>query len=162
MPRKPWVLLIFAASLLFFRSIILFSNMKASPARSMMFTSSRCIATANRRFVTSSSFSLKTSALPRPLLMTSTSSSLPTITSKNFLVQSQSRLSAISNTFQRTFTTSSNMSNNNDDFKLENLYSVKGKICIVTGAGTGIGLMATQALYASIPFSSYHLASDLH
>lgn len=35
---------------------------------------------------------------------------------------------------------------NNDAFKLENLYSVKGKIALVTGGGTGIGLMATQAL----------------
>lgn len=36
--------------------------------------------------------------------------------------------------------------NNNDVFKLENLFSVKGKVALVTGGGTGIGLMATQAL----------------
>lgn len=36
--------------------------------------------------------------------------------------------------------------NNNDAFKLENLYSVKGKVALITGGGTGIGLMATQAL----------------
>ena len=31
-------------------------------------------------------------------------------------------------------------------FKLENLYGVKGKVALITGGGTGIGLMATQAL----------------
>lgn len=36
--------------------------------------------------------------------------------------------------------------NNNDAFKLENLFSVKGKVALVTGGGSGIGLMCTQAL----------------
>ena len=36
--------------------------------------------------------------------------------------------------------------NNNENFKLENLFNVKGKIALVTGGGSGIGLMATQAL----------------
>lgn len=40
----------------------------------------------------------------------------------------------------------SSQKNNNDVFKLENLYSVKGKVALITGGGTGIGLMATQAL----------------
>jgi len=35
---------------------------------------------------------------------------------------------------------------NNDDFKLESLFNVKDRVALVTGAGTGIGLMATQAL----------------
>lgn len=35
---------------------------------------------------------------------------------------------------------------NNDDFKLDSLFSVKDRVALVTGAGTGIGLMATQAL----------------
>ncbi|KAL2872773.1 SDR family NAD(P)-dependent oxidoreductase [Aspergillus lucknowensis] len=34
----------------------------------------------------------------------------------------------------------------NENFKLENLFSVKGKVALVTGGGSGIGLMATQAL----------------
>lgn len=37
-------------------------------------------------------------------------------------------------------------SSSNDHFKIENLYNVKGKIALVTGGGSGIGLMATQAL----------------
>jgi len=35
---------------------------------------------------------------------------------------------------------------NNDQFKLEQLYNVKDKVCLVTGGATGIGLMAAQAL----------------
>ena len=35
---------------------------------------------------------------------------------------------------------------NNDKFKLENLFNVKDKIALVTGGGSGIGLMVTQAL----------------
>lgn len=35
---------------------------------------------------------------------------------------------------------------NNDQFKLENLYNVKDKVALVTGGGSGIGLMAVQAL----------------
>lgn len=36
--------------------------------------------------------------------------------------------------------------NNNEVFKLDHIFDVKGKVALVTGAGTGIGLMATQAL----------------
>ncbi|CAG8429873.1 unnamed protein product [Penicillium salamii] len=35
---------------------------------------------------------------------------------------------------------------NNQSFKLENLFNVKGKVALITGGGSGIGLMATQAL----------------
>ena len=35
---------------------------------------------------------------------------------------------------------------NNEDFKLENLFNVKNKVAVVSGGGTGIGLMATQGL----------------
>lgn len=38
------------------------------------------------------------------------------------------------------------MSNNNDHFQLSELFNVKGKVALVTGGGSGIGLMATQAL----------------
>ena len=38
------------------------------------------------------------------------------------------------------------LNENNKKFQLENLYGVKGKIALITGGGTGIGLMATQAL----------------
>ncbi|KAL4870147.1 hypothetical protein BDV12DRAFT_184734 [Aspergillus spectabilis] len=34
----------------------------------------------------------------------------------------------------------------NDHFSLESLFSVKGKVALITGGGSGIGLMATQAL----------------
>ncbi|KAJ5677263.1 uncharacterized protein N7477_002896 [Penicillium maclennaniae] len=34
----------------------------------------------------------------------------------------------------------------NQNFKLENLFSVKGKVALITGGGSGIGLMAAQAL----------------
>ena len=37
-------------------------------------------------------------------------------------------------------------SNNNPEFQLANLFDVKGKVALVTGGGSGIGLMATQAL----------------
>lgn len=68
-------------------------------------------------------------------------------TTSSTIQPTQNRL----NQLTRQFTSSSlaNMSsqeNNNDVFKLENLYSVKGKVALVTGGGTGIGLMATQAL----------------
>ena len=35
------------------------------------------------------------------------------------------------------------------DLKVEDLFSVKDHVCLVTGGGTGIGLMATQALAAN-------------
>ncbi|KIW14847.1 hypothetical protein PV08_07632 [Exophiala spinifera] len=41
---------------------------------------------------------------------------------------------------------SQNNNNNNADFKLEKLFDVKGKVALITGGGSGIGLMATQAL----------------
>ena len=37
-------------------------------------------------------------------------------------------------------------SNNNPEFQLSKLFNVEGKVALVTGGGSGIGLMATQAL----------------
>jgi len=36
-----------------------------------------------------------------------------------------------------------------EDLRAEKLFSVKGFVCLITGGGTGIGLMATQALAAN-------------
>jgi len=38
------------------------------------------------------------------------------------------------------------MSDNNKNFLLSEVFNVKGKVALVTGGGSGIGLMATQAL----------------
>ena len=35
------------------------------------------------------------------------------------------------------------------DLQVEKLFAVKGYVCVVTGGGSGIGLMATQALAAN-------------
>ncbi|KAJ6602630.1 hypothetical protein DFH09DRAFT_1019764 [Mycena vulgaris] len=35
---------------------------------------------------------------------------------------------------------------NNSDFQLSEVFNVKGKVALITGGGSGIGLMATQAL----------------
>ena len=35
------------------------------------------------------------------------------------------------------------------DLKVQDIFSVKDYVCLVTGGGTGIGLMATQALAAN-------------
>ncbi|EOR03509.1 hypothetical protein E3P77_03936 [Wallemia ichthyophaga] len=37
-------------------------------------------------------------------------------------------------------------SNNNSEFRLDNLFSTKGKLALVSGGGSGIGLMISQAL----------------
>ncbi|KAL2061045.1 hypothetical protein VTL71DRAFT_9097 [Oculimacula yallundae] len=38
------------------------------------------------------------------------------------------------------------MSNSNSNFHLSSVFNVKGKVALITGGGSGIGLMATQAL----------------
>lgn len=49
--------------------------------------------------------------------------------------------------FQEQFsTTSASMSQTNNNFLLSEVFNVKGKVALITGGGSGIGLMATQAL----------------
>ncbi|TGO59206.1 hypothetical protein BOTNAR_0167g00020 [Botryotinia narcissicola] len=43
-------------------------------------------------------------------------------------------------------TSTTKMSDTNKNFLLSNVFNVKGKVALVTGDGSGIGLMATQAL----------------
>lgn len=43
----------------------------------------------------------------------------------------------------------SSSDNNNDQFQIGNLFNVKDKVALITGGGSGIGLMATQALAAN-------------
>ncbi|KAF5874347.1 putative short chain dehydrogenase reductase family protein [Botrytis fragariae] len=43
-------------------------------------------------------------------------------------------------------TSTTKMSDTNKNFLLSNVFNVKGKVALVTGGGSGIGLMATQAL----------------
>ena len=47
--------------------------------------------------------------------------------------------------YLRSFSTSlPKMSTNNDDFQLSNLFNVKDKVALVTGGGSGIGLMVSK------------------
>lgn len=39
-----------------------------------------------------------------------------------------------------------------EELHVSNLFSLKDYVCLVTGGGTGIGLMATQALVANGKF----------
>lgn len=50
--------------------------------------------------------------------------------------------------WSRTFSQAHKMSspNNNHDFKLANLFTVGGRVAVISGGGSGIGLMCTQAL----------------
>lgn len=58
--------------------------------------------------------------------------------------QAQPRLASLNKQFSST----SNMPSNthNEKFKLEKLFDVQNKAALITGGGSGIGLMATQAL----------------
>jgi len=63
-------------------------------------------------------------------------------------MKAQSRLNTIHQQI-RPASTNMSSSNNNDQFQIGNLFDVKGKVALITGGGSGIGLMATQALAAN-------------
>lgn len=72
---------------------------------------------------------------------------------KGYLSASMSNFPSTNHSFRRLqqvqkqfFTTSENMSQSNNNFLLSEVFNVKGKVALVTGGGSGIGLMATQAL----------------
>ncbi|KIV83595.1 hypothetical protein PV11_05608 [Exophiala sideris] len=86
---------------------------------------------------------LKLSQLSRRVPLTTSAllshqSRLPSITA------AQPRLLNLKNHFSTN--TLAMSQNNNADFKLDKLFDVKGKVALITGGGSGIGLMATQAL----------------
>ncbi|KIW62771.1 hypothetical protein PV04_10905 [Phialophora macrospora] len=57
----------------------------------------------------------------------------------------QPRLQALQKHFSTT-PTMSGLNSRNESFRLEKLFDVSGKVALVTGGGSGIGLMITQAL----------------
>lgn len=90
-----------------------------------------------------------TSSRLRPLLplkksilsMTSQPSAARLASLSGHLQSSQATLN-----HNRSFTNTVNMQSpgNNAEFRLEKLFNVENKVAIVSGGGTGIGLMATQ------------------
>lgn len=69
--------------------------------------------------------------------------------SASLRLPNQFRLAALYSTFDKPAPNKDqkmSAQNNNADFKLGSLFDVSGKVALVTGGGTGIGLMATQAL----------------
>jgi len=57
-------------------------------------------------------------------------------------MQARERTQQITNQLQRSYATMSN----NKDLQLAEVFDVKGKVALVTGGGSGIGLMITQTL----------------
>ncbi|KAI0886303.1 uncharacterized protein GGS22DRAFT_199588 [Annulohypoxylon maeteangense] len=67
----------------------------------------------------------------------------------NPLIYHRSQILKPAKFFQKATMSSSNNSSRNDPFTRDKLFDLKGHVALVTGGGSGIGLMATQALVAN-------------
>lgn len=79
--------------------------------------------------------------------MTSDPGVLYSVAISSFFVSAYARLS--SKIYRKLIFRQSDRMAATHQLKARDLFSVKGYVCVVTGGGTGIGLMATQALAAN-------------
>lgn len=75
-----------------------------------------------------------------------TTSSIPR---SSVLTYKRPEMSKPMNLLQKATASSSSGSNRNDTLTRDKLFDLKGHVALVTGGGSGIGLMATQALVAN-------------